>query len=789
MLGCSAEPGALLPNPLPNGLEPFRDESLAGFVMRMAANHGFTSPLEFLKPTGEVSHNLGKVALLGAGPRNLDRYLCVSPDELEWLSPGTGAEHRVMGHPLHRDLVSVSGRKFCPLCLDDEPYHRVLWDLTLVTVCPMHAVRLQSHCHACGHALDWRVGPLTHCPSAACAADLRTAPTIRLPESEMAGMRAMSRLIKTGRCDEFGPEIGKLPVNEQIYLMFRLGLLAMDRRLMPRPANFVKGNLEAVHRVLHEGWLICSQWPAAFNDLLDRRRLRSQGRKGHYGVRKSFGDLYGCLEQRNEPFTKLLSAAFLDYILGCPEVMTRAPAVQRARSEAQLENRFITLVEAQELLGVGYKTVREVAERCGLYIVPPTGSGVPAVLRADLVHALHLELSQLLTKKDVQAALGTSKRNVDHLLKAGLLVGKVAPEDPRMVRIRGESVRTLIDRLEGKVVPATGSKPTVTIAAIAWRVCVPRMQIPDLVSAILDGKLVPSRLSPRARGLRRLLFTEQEAERFLSELKEVPGRTLNVVEVAERLGVKQEVAYHWVRIGLLPTTIVESEAETGRRITEAMLADFQREFVTGPEYALKHRLGRRWVAKHLEMAGVQQVSGPTVDGGRQYVFRRADLKAVDPERVVSGNSKLRSKATDLPAGERRARPAANGPLERALRRRFGDRLARHYNVFRNDDDGLLIQAMTARNSGTVGKYEFQVSTKQRADLAGVREGFLALAFLDRSDFLLVPWAEVEPLLPSLRSYQAPHGRVWRFNVRGSADGRLAPFGQFAKPLNDGVGSP
>lgn len=360
-------------------------------------------------------------------------------------------------------------------------------------------------------------------------------------------------------------------------------------------------------------------------------------------------------------------------------------------------------------------------------------------------------------------------------------------------RIRGwsafgtESVRTLTERLEGKVVP--GSKPTVTMAAIAWRVCVPRMQIPDLVSAILDGKLVPSGLSSRARGLRRLLFTELEAARFLYQLKEVPGRTLNVVEAAERLGVKQEVAYHWVRIGLLPTMTVASESETGRRLTEAVLEAFQREFVTGPEYAWEHRLGRRWAAKHLEMAGVQPVSGPTVDGGRQYVFRRADLEAVNPERVVSGNSKLRRKAADPPVGERRGRPAADGILERALRRRFGEKLARHYNVFRNDEDGLLVQAMSARNSGTVGNYEFKLSAKQRDDLAGAKEAFLALALLDRSDFLLVPWADVEPLLPSLRSYQTPYGRVWRFNVSGSADGRLAPFGQFARPLSEGVGSP
>lgn len=64
-----------------------------------------------------------------------------------------------------RDLVSLRGvgavrvsryRKWCPACYEEdiaadlEPYARLLWSIDDVKVCPLHRVRLQTACAACG---------------------------------------------------------------------------------------------------------------------------------------------------------------------------------------------------------------------------------------------------------------------------------------------------------------------------------------------------------------------------------------------------------------------------------------------------------------------------------------------------------------------------------------------------------------------------------------------------------------------------------------------------------------
>src|SRR5690348_4459078 len=37
-------------------------------------------------------------------------------------------------------------RRRCPQCLIDSPHHRVWWDSSAMTACPLHAVKLEDRC-------------------------------------------------------------------------------------------------------------------------------------------------------------------------------------------------------------------------------------------------------------------------------------------------------------------------------------------------------------------------------------------------------------------------------------------------------------------------------------------------------------------------------------------------------------------------------------------------------------------------------------------------------------------
>ena len=129
-----SEPQSMLPEPrrpgrLPNGLDPFADESLAGFVMRLAANHDHSSPMQLLAPLELGLSTLRQAAREGTAHPFMADYLALTPIELERLSSGQGTCSRVLGHELDRDLVVLGGRKLCPVCIAEQPIEMTAGDV------------------------------------------------------------------------------------------------------------------------------------------------------------------------------------------------------------------------------------------------------------------------------------------------------------------------------------------------------------------------------------------------------------------------------------------------------------------------------------------------------------------------------------------------------------------------------------------------------------------------------------------------------------------------------------
>jgi hypothetical protein len=45
---------------------------------------------------------------------------------------------------------------FCPICIAVKPYRRRLWDIEAVHACPEHGLLLQASCFCCGEGISWR---------------------------------------------------------------------------------------------------------------------------------------------------------------------------------------------------------------------------------------------------------------------------------------------------------------------------------------------------------------------------------------------------------------------------------------------------------------------------------------------------------------------------------------------------------------------------------------------------------------------------------------------------------
>ena len=640
-------------------MPPEPGESLPSLVLRNAERYRFRNPMRLLRQIRPPTTSLATLAFVDPASEfggRLAHLFGITRECLARLAHGTGDPKTctILGHRLHHEFVSLDQRRYCPLCLRDSPHHRAIWDVSVLTVCPKHGVRLLEHCPA-GHRVNWRTDRVHMCARRDCRADLRGAPVQHVPSVELEGVRGLTALLD----GQQPPGLVPLSPGDVLRAAFHLGAIACGHHRSPRPIRFVRRHAGEMAGILDAGWAALQEWPQGFHRLLDRLRAGQGARRGRYGVRKEFGFLSHWLwDVASEPYGAVLGNAFHRYVAEQPDLATPAHQVRRFRSADQLRHRHMTGSEAAEALGIGYDRLALLAAAHDLYLVPPTGKGAASLMRADRVHALLQQRSGLLSGVDVQRRLGVGKLTLKKLRDAGMLSVVPDADAAGTVRYPVTSVEGLLQELADRV-PPDRPVPTdsVTIATIARRVPIPGFDTTDVLQAIRAGRLTPAGVARKGRGLQRFRFRSSDVDSFITGLTRVEGRTLSVAEAAGELGVKQEVAYHWVRVGLLATVVVDSPMESGRRVTDAALAAFQREYVTGAEFARVHGLGRKWAATHLVKAGARPVSGPSVEGARQFLFRRADLDGVDVSALVSGRSKLRP---DLGRARRLDRAGSEG---------------------------------------------------------------------------------------------------------------------------------
>lgn len=97
---------------------------------------------------------------------------------------------------------------------------------------------------------------------------------------------------------------------------------------------------------------------------------------------------------------------------------------------------------------------------------------------------------------------------------------------------------------------------------------------------------------------------------------------MSIVEAARRLGIKQEVMYHFVNVGLVRTRIARLRNRTIRAVNIDDLRTFTATFLPLAVFARSAGISVRnapdWAVQH----GIEIITGPSIDGGRQYWIRK-----------------------------------------------------------------------------------------------------------------------------------------------------------------------
>lgn len=274
--------------------EPYADESLVGYVLRVSEENGYDTPWHVFKLAGILPGRMFTAAIsaqrirevLGGPERSMPSSYGLD---------GEVQEVRVRGHNLGKSasagLLRLRKPAFCPECVQEKGYIEAFWDLTAAVACPTHKRAKLQHCPKCRAPLSWfRPGLLTcHCGESLVGSKTEpvgepVAELMGLIRAKVDGQPLASQVNSSGFPVK---ELEKLNLQTLLQLVQTLGEQELANR-----AGDMAGRVEA-SAVAAE---VLRDWPRGFHGFLSRtgERLLSEGVRAG-GLRGQFGRLYETL--------------------------------------------------------------------------------------------------------------------------------------------------------------------------------------------------------------------------------------------------------------------------------------------------------------------------------------------------------------------------------------------------------------------------------------------------------------------------------------------------------------
>jgi hypothetical protein len=155
-------------------VDPLSGESPRGYLCRVAHEHGYWGPLALAEIAGLPRSGLER----DDTAEQLASVLRLEPEEWRTLcyrhvNGRTRFNQRLFfGQRISSDDLNYRCPRVCPPCLNERPIWWAVWDLGLVTTCPIHRCHLLNQCPACKRSLAWQRPAVYKCR---CGLDLRTA--------------------------------------------------------------------------------------------------------------------------------------------------------------------------------------------------------------------------------------------------------------------------------------------------------------------------------------------------------------------------------------------------------------------------------------------------------------------------------------------------------------------------------------------------------------------------------------------------------------------------------------
>ncbi|OYY61221.1 MAG: MerR family transcriptional regulator [Hydrogenophilales bacterium 28-61-11] len=499
--------------------------------------------------------------------------------------------------------------RWCPICLRDSAHLRGQWMLKLCCVCSQHAIHLHDQCPVCGLVQRLERTDFERC---ACGARLAVAPVRRAAPSLVRVTRAIEASIF---CK---PETSTWPVLSAPDWLRLAGYLGQfSEAFQPaRPGKIANlHHLEQATTLMTGVSQLLDDWPTHFHAVMAAIQNKAEASPS---IRRAFGALYRVLydDLRGDGF-QFLRDEFERYLRehwwGVVCKRNRS-----FKSQTVADHPRVTLKHAAQQAGVAPATVRRLLQA---ELIPsdqfvfPSGRKVRSLHQDDLAQLATLA-NNCVTLSEAARQLVLPERRVRELIAGGIIL-------PLVSRTHDKAAAWLIPKqviqslcFAGCAIFDASSSIAVGRLLRFWRLL--DGEFIALVQAIVNRQLVTVATQSGMMPLGNVALDVSNVRNWLSSYRLASGPSMTIDQASQHLGLKQQVAYDLVRRGLLVTVKNQS---SGSRVQREAIETFRSAYISLAEFSRHLQHSPRWV---LQNTCATPVTGPSVDGCRQYFFRRSE---------------------------------------------------------------------------------------------------------------------------------------------------------------------
>lgn len=283
----------------------------------------------------------------------------------------------------------------------------------------------------------------------------------------------------------------------------------------------------------------------------------------------------------------------------------------------------------------------------GAWLAEFQDNGQSAALDAERLIALRSEVHTLRTAAEI---MEVSFERVRLLEQAGLFGRQERPEDRTIseVTISAGAIDEFLGRLRvcARDIDAAWQADSLDVEQATRFGNGGAIGLRRLIDSIVDGQ-IRARL-PRGENLKALIVSKADLEnrQFIGT-----EGLLTSVLAGKRLKLENHVVCGLLRVGLLPTVPVMHSTSRRRWVRVDDVERFERDFVFGRRLAEQWGVYLMHLMDRLGACGILPVSGPRIDNGANYVYRRADVL---DEQVQAALSEAQTRATIHPSLKERS---------------------------------------------------------------------------------------------------------------------------------------